>query len=39
LPVEETLVKTPINKKNYSSLIIINMGLRFELCMLNLIWK
>jgi hypothetical protein len=32
-------VKTPIKKNNSSSLIITNMDLRFEPCMLNLIWK
>jgi hypothetical protein len=32
-------VKTPINKKNSSSLIITNMELRFGPCALNLIWK
>jgi hypothetical protein len=32
-------VKTPINKKNFSSLIITNVELRFEPCVLNLIWK
>jgi hypothetical protein len=30
-------VKTPVNKKNSSSLIIANMELRFEPCVLNLI--
>jgi hypothetical protein len=32
-------IKTLINKKNFSSLIITNMELRFEPCVLNLIWK
>jgi hypothetical protein len=32
-------VKTPVNKNTSSSLILINLELRFELCMLNLIWK
>jgi hypothetical protein len=32
-------VKTPVNKNNSSSLILANMELRFEPCMLNLIWK
>jgi hypothetical protein len=32
-------VKTPINKNNYSSLILTNMELKFEAYMLNLIWK
>jgi hypothetical protein len=32
-------VKTPINKNNSSSLILTNLELRFEPCMLNLIWK
>jgi hypothetical protein len=32
-------VKTPINKKNSSSLILTNLELKFEACMLNLIWK
>jgi hypothetical protein len=32
-------VKTPINKNNSSSLILTNLELRFEACMLNLIWK
>jgi hypothetical protein len=27
------------NKKNFSSLIITNMELKFEPCILNLIWK
>jgi hypothetical protein len=33
------LVKTPINKNNFSSLIITNMDLRFKPYVLNLIWK
>jgi hypothetical protein len=32
-------VKTPINKNNSSSLILTNLELQFEACMLNLIWK
>jgi hypothetical protein len=32
-------VKTPINKNDSSSLILTNLQLRFEPCMLNLIWK
>jgi hypothetical protein len=32
-------VKTPVMKNNSSSLIITNMELRFEPCVLNLIWK
>jgi hypothetical protein len=32
-------VKTPINKNNSNSLIITNLELKFEPCMLNLIWK
>jgi hypothetical protein len=32
-------VKTPVNKNNFSSLILINLELNFEACMLNLIWK
>jgi hypothetical protein len=32
-------VKTLVNKKNFSSLIIIDMELRFEQCVLNLISK
>jgi hypothetical protein len=32
-------VKTPINKNNSSSLILVNLELRFEPYMLNLIWK
>jgi hypothetical protein len=32
-------VKTLVNKKNFSSFIIINLELRFEPCMFNLIWK
>jgi hypothetical protein len=32
-------IKTPINKNNFSSLILINLELRFEPCMFNLIWK
>jgi hypothetical protein len=32
-------IKTLVNKKNFSSLIIINMELRFLPCVYNLIWK
>jgi hypothetical protein len=32
-------VKTPVQKKNSSSLILTNLELKFEACMLNLIWK
>jgi hypothetical protein len=32
-------VKTPINKNNFSSLILTNLELKIEQCMLNLIWK
>jgi hypothetical protein len=32
-------VKTPVNKNNSSSLILTNLELTFEACMLNLIWK
>jgi hypothetical protein len=32
-------VKTPVNKYNSRSLIITNLELKFEACMLNLIWK
>jgi hypothetical protein len=32
-------VKTPFNKNNSSSLIFTNLELKFEACMLNLIWK
>jgi hypothetical protein len=32
-------VKTPVNKKNSTSLILTNLELKFEACMLNLIWK
>jgi hypothetical protein len=32
-------VKTLVKKKNSSLLIITNMELRFEPCVLNLIWK
>jgi hypothetical protein len=32
-------VKTPINKYNSNSLILINLELKFEACMLNLVWK
>jgi hypothetical protein len=32
-------VKTPVNKKNSSSPILTNLELKFEVCMLNLIWK
>jgi hypothetical protein len=32
-------VKIPVKKNNSSSLILTNLGLRFEPYMLNLIWK
>jgi hypothetical protein len=32
-------VKTPVNRNNSSSLILTNLELIFEHCMLNLIWK
>jgi hypothetical protein len=32
-------VKTLVNKKNFSSLITTNMELKFEPCVLNLIWR
>jgi hypothetical protein len=32
-------VKTPVNKNNSSSLILTNLELKFEACMVNLIWK
>jgi hypothetical protein len=32
-------VKTLVNKNNSSSLILTNLELTFEPCMLNLIWK
>jgi hypothetical protein len=32
-------VKTPVNKNNSSSLKLTNLELKFEACMLNLIWK
>jgi hypothetical protein len=32
-------VKTFVNKNNSSSLILTNLDLKFEACMLNLIWK
>jgi hypothetical protein len=32
-------VKTPVKKNNSSSLIHTNLELKFEACMLNLIWK
>jgi hypothetical protein len=32
-------VYIPVNKNNSSSLILANMELKFEACMLNLIWK
>jgi hypothetical protein len=35
----EVLSNDPINKKNFSSLLITNLVLRFEPCVLNLIWK
>jgi hypothetical protein len=35
----EVLNKDPIHKKNFNSLIITKMELRFEPCVLNLIWK
>jgi hypothetical protein len=37
--VLEFRVKTPINKKNFSSLMLANIELRFEHCVPNLIWK
>jgi hypothetical protein len=37
--LSKELLYAPVNKKNFSSLIITNMELRFELCVLNLIWK
>jgi hypothetical protein len=35
----EIFSQDPVNKKNFSSLMITNLELRFELCVLNLIWK
>jgi hypothetical protein len=35
----EVFSQDPVNKKNFSLLISINMELRFEPCMLNFIWK
>jgi hypothetical protein len=35
----EVLSQDPINKKNFSSLIITNVELRFEPYVFNLIWK
>jgi uncharacterized membrane protein YpjA len=35
----EFWIKTPINKKNPSLLILTNIKLKFEECILNLIWK
>jgi hypothetical protein len=32
-------VKTPVNKNNSNSLILTYLKLKFEACMLNLIWK
>jgi hypothetical protein len=32
-------VKTPVNKNNSCSLMLKNLELQFEACMLNLIWK
>jgi hypothetical protein len=32
-------VKTLVNKNNFSSLIFTNLELKFEACMLNMIWK
>jgi hypothetical protein len=32
-------VKNPVNKNNSTSLILSNLELKFEACMLNLIWK
>jgi hypothetical protein len=32
-------VKTPVNKNNSSSLILTNLELKFEACMLKFIWK
>jgi hypothetical protein len=32
-------VKTLVNKNNSSSLILTNLELKFEVCMLNLVWK
>jgi hypothetical protein len=33
------VLKFGVNKNNSSSLILTNLELRFEVCMLNLIWK
>jgi hypothetical protein len=35
----EVCSQAPINKNNSSSLILTNLELRFEACMVNLIWK
>jgi hypothetical protein len=35
----KVLSQDPINKKNFTSLIITNMELRLEPCVFNLIWK
>jgi hypothetical protein len=35
----EVWSQDPVNKNNFSSLILINLELKFEACMLNLIWK
>jgi hypothetical protein len=32
-------IKTPVNKNNSSSLILTNLELPFDPCMLNLTWK
>jgi hypothetical protein len=32
-------VKTPVNKNNSTTLILTNLELKFDACMLNLIWK
>jgi hypothetical protein len=32
-------IKTPINKNNSNSLMLTNLELKFEACVLNLIWK
>jgi hypothetical protein len=39
LVMVEVLSQDPVNKKNFSSLMITNLELRFELCVPNLIWK
>jgi hypothetical protein len=33
------VVKTPVKKNNSRSLILTNLELKFEACMVNLIWK